>query len=439
MRTAKTIALGALVALALILATVSGVAFAQALTVKLNKTSFVPGEKIIVTGTATPGADVVVGILNPNGDLVDMKIVTAGSNGQYTATFVIPSTIPTGNWIGFGTYTVKVTCGAHTVTTTFTLGTTAWITGTVVDEKGNPVAGATVTIKETGASVTTGSDGKFSLSAQPGTYTLVISKTGYKSTELTITVKTGENDVGTIKIVSLESALLALEKELASLKQNITDLANKYAGISTEISSALKDIAKKIDEVSSKIDNLASASTNVLNAVNSLSSKIDDVKSAVSSVSGAVSSVGSKVDNVASAINSLSSKVDNVNSAVGALSGKIDTVSGKVDSLSSKVGDLSSKVASLSSSMKSLSSSVSSALSDVKSTVSSLKGDISSLKSSISNLPSQVSSSVSKVTQDLVGKIGAATTAGWVAVIFAILAFIFALLSFLTVRKAIAK
>jgi len=189
MRSARTAVLSVAVAVLLILATTT--AFAQALTITLNKTTFVPGETIEVRGTTSPNADVTVGIINPDGELVDLKIVTADGNGNFIVTFKIPSTIPTGKWTKFGVYTVKAKSGAYEATATFELSTTAWITGTVVDEAGNPVAGATVTIVETGASTTTDSSGKFIIYVDPGTWTLRVSKAGYKEAEITVTAVTG--------------------------------------------------------------------------------------------------------------------------------------------------------------------------------------------------------------------------------------------------------
>jgi len=129
---------------ALLLALPALPTYAQALTVSTDKPSYVPGEPVVVGGDASPGATVSIGITNPDGELVDFKMVTAGSDGKYTATFTIPATIPTGKWSKFGTYTVKAQSGAYTATTTFELALTAWITGTVVDETGSPVEGATV-------------------------------------------------------------------------------------------------------------------------------------------------------------------------------------------------------------------------------------------------------------------------------------------------------
>src|SRR5688500_261926 len=60
------------------------------------------------------------------------------------------------------------------------------IRGTLRGSNGEPVAGATVTVKGTGRSVTTDSSGQFTISAPVGS-TLVVSSVGYQGRELTVT------------------------------------------------------------------------------------------------------------------------------------------------------------------------------------------------------------------------------------------------------------
>jgi len=427
MKVARTTALSVAITLILALAIVTPV-YAQALTISLNKTSFVPGEVIEVSGTTSPNADVTVGIINPDGELVDLKIVTADANGNFRVTFKIPATIPTGKWTKFGIYTVKAKSGAYEATATFELSTVAWLTGVVIDEAGRPVAGATVMVVETGATATTDTSGKFTLYVNPGTWTLEVSKAGYKSTKLSVTAVTGANDIGTITITSLETALLALEEEIKKLSDELTKLARSYEELSVEISDALKSLASKLDEVASKLDTVSET-------VSAVNSKVDRV-------SGAIETVSSKVDRVRSDVGALSGKIDTVSSAVGEVSSKVDSVSGKVDSVSSKVDDVSGKVDALSGKLDTISgaidtlkSDVTKAISDLGGTISGLRTDITGLRQDVAGLPDKVKGVVAEVS----GKVDTVSAAAWVAVVFALLAFIFALLSFLTIRRAVAK
>ena len=68
------------------------------------------------------------------------------------------------------------------------------ITGTVLDENGKPLEGASVVIKQTGVGTATNKQGKFELDAPaPGTYDLEISFIGYKTFTKNITVGNGNN------------------------------------------------------------------------------------------------------------------------------------------------------------------------------------------------------------------------------------------------------
>ena len=66
------------------------------------------------------------------------------------------------------------------------------ITGTVVDETGMTVIGATVMVKGTNDGTITDMDGNFSLEGKVGT-TLVVSYVGYATLEVKINKLTGNN------------------------------------------------------------------------------------------------------------------------------------------------------------------------------------------------------------------------------------------------------
>ena len=76
-------------------------------------------------------------------------------------------------------------------TWTFTTTNIGTVTGTVLDENGNPVAGATVTA-DTGESTTTDDGGNFSLDVPMGNHILTISKDGYDDTTVNASVVAGE-------------------------------------------------------------------------------------------------------------------------------------------------------------------------------------------------------------------------------------------------------
>ncbi len=68
----------------------------------------------------------------------------------------------------------------------FASAQTKTITGKVTDPKGDAVPSATVMVKGTRTSTSTGNDGTFRLAVPSNATTLVISSVGYTSTEVSI-------------------------------------------------------------------------------------------------------------------------------------------------------------------------------------------------------------------------------------------------------------
>lgn len=67
------------------------------------------------------------------------------------------------------------------------------IDGEVVDARGQPVVGASVTAAGTVCSTATGADGGFALACEPGTHTVVVSAPGFTSEEFTQAAPETEN------------------------------------------------------------------------------------------------------------------------------------------------------------------------------------------------------------------------------------------------------
>ncbi|WP_022824651.1 TonB-dependent receptor [Hymenobacter norwichensis] len=67
-----------------------------------------------------------------------------------------------------------------------------WLTGQVKDAAGKPVEGVSVALKGTSYGATTTADGSFRLTAQSGSYELVVSSIGYVTQEIPVTVTGGE-------------------------------------------------------------------------------------------------------------------------------------------------------------------------------------------------------------------------------------------------------
>ncbi len=128
------------------------------------------------------------------------------------------------------------------------------ISGTVVDQ-GNktPLAGATVTVKETGASTVTDAGGRFTVQAPTGNATVVISSVGYA--DQAITVGDGESN--------LSFSLAASQKELEAVV--VTAL-----GISRQ--------ARTLTYVTQTVKNDALTTVKTPNLLNSLNGKVSGVQ-----------------------------------------------------------------------------------------------------------------------------------------------------------------
>jgi hypothetical protein len=90
------------------------------LTVTTNKSNYLPGETIVVTGKATASSDVTIQLFNPLNALVDMTYFKSGADGSYSKSLVIPLKMPISSWV-FGTYRARAFSGTESIITTFTI------------------------------------------------------------------------------------------------------------------------------------------------------------------------------------------------------------------------------------------------------------------------------------------------------------------------------
>lgn len=126
------------------------------------------------------------------------------------------------------------------------------ISGTITDKEANnaPLAFANALIKGTSIGVTTNEVGKYSLTIEPGNYTLILSFVGYESVEVIVDVKAGETvtlntalgsggyKLEDVKIQGAsankekETALLMDQKKAVEIKQSIGAQEMSRKGIS---------------------------------------------------------------------------------------------------------------------------------------------------------------------------------------------------------------
>ncbi|MDE5739510.1 MAG: carboxypeptidase-like regulatory domain-containing protein, partial [Bacteroidaceae bacterium] len=116
------------------------------------------------------------------------------------------------------------------------------IAGSVSDKTtGEPVATVNVSINPGGYSTVTGSDGSFSfLNLAEGSYTLTISKEGYKQSNNTVSVHIGEPTSAHLLIERIPAVITA-DRELLDFGENLTTLSF------TIVNTGYTDLAYKIE------------------------------------------------------------------------------------------------------------------------------------------------------------------------------------------------
>jgi hypothetical protein len=97
----------------------------------------------------------------------------------------------------------------------FCMAQKATVTGLVLDKEyqDEPMAFANVTVKGTTRGTSTNENGKFTLSLDPGSYTIVIGFLGYKTLEFPVTLKANEKKVinCTLEVEGVEMEMIVLE------------------------------------------------------------------------------------------------------------------------------------------------------------------------------------------------------------------------------------
>jgi len=414
--------------------------YAQTLTVSTDKTTYLPGETVVVSGQAPPGQTVMVTIINPDGKEVDVKTATAGMDGTYRTTFRLPSTLPYSDWKP-GTYTVRAYLGTVTAEAKFQLIAGGVVRGRVVDETGAPVPDATVAVVETGASTTTGADGRFSLMTGAGDFTIVVSKQGYTSATVKVTVGTGEiKDLGNIRIVSYMYLLNTTLADLMARVQALNESLSSVASTVEVLGKAVSALSSKVDAVSGSVEDLKKTVGALSTALATVNASIGEVSKALSELSGSIAALASTVNAVSSKVDTVSSKVDAVSSSVAALTGTVNAVSRAVSDLRTAVDSLTGKVDAVSSKVDSVSTAVtgvSNAVNAVSSKVDSAIKAISDLNTAVTGVGGKVDT-VSNKVDAVSGAVGALQTYIIVTLVLALIGAVTGIYAVVLLSKKLA-
>jgi len=157
---------------------------------------------------------------------------TTGTDGKYSFSVREGTYNITASKAGYYTYTKFATLSYGTTTVlNITLSqTTATITGTVTDSAtAAAISGATVTCGS--VQTTTGADGKYSMSIQPGNYQFTVTKDGYVTNTTSGTTVAGETktvNVALVKLAILTGTITDKKTGTAISGANVTAGGSSY-------------------------------------------------------------------------------------------------------------------------------------------------------------------------------------------------------------------
>ncbi len=428
---------------------------ASALTVAPSKTTYYPGEQLVISGTATPSALVSIVVYNPSNQLVALDQVKAGNDGSFTKTVLTFPAEPT-NTFPLGTYTiiVKDTATNEEQTLHVTLEQPkAVISGTVTSSEGTPVGGAVVTVKLGTVTVLitqTDDNGNFAATVyDTGNYTIVVSAEGYASATANVVVSqlpstqsiqlTLKKQTLSIEIVSLkadgkpvsgivrEGAILAVEAKVkygdaelsnATVKGYLTSAVREAAGMpplefeltysseagayvgSVTVPSPGVDRTCTVKVEATYEDMSAHDSMNFITLVNT-PKNLKDINAKILNVTTQINKLNTIINGLKTNLNNFQTNFNTLQTTVNNLQTTLNTLQTTVKNLQSQIGNLAAKQD----------------LSNLQSQLTQLQTQLKDLQKQLNNIQQQVNA-VSGAKSVAYGAIGI----GVVAIIIAIAA-----------------
>jgi len=282
-------------------------------TVTTSKTSYSLGEMVTITGTvkedtvAKANVLVNVEVRDPAGTLRFADVVATGTDGSFTTSFRLASTLPT------GTYTVKAVYGGVTATKTFAVSAIPTFTlsispkslaipigwygtaelhlealaGYAYEVTLEAEAPDGVTVAFTKASGKPSYDSilvvMVSSEALKGTYTVTVTATGKDGTV--------ESEDLTLVVIDAPPAfekIYEASDKLDDLSDKLDDLADEVATLRDEITALRGELAEANGTVLARIETLSSSISSQLSA---LSAEVSNARRAAESAQAAVGGI----------------------------------------------------------------------------------------------------------------------------------------------------
>lgn len=249
-----------------------------------------------------------------------------------------------------------------------------------------------------------------------------------------------------------------IDQKFQAIDEHLADVESTLAAGLLDIAIALGNIDEKISNINVSVDlgpvmnelsdirttigamqldvetirnKMETVPANILSAIYSVDSKVDSLSGYVGSLYDIVGGVGDKVDALSSSISTLSNDVSQVKSLVADvpnIASKVNSIEGAVTQIVQGLDNLPASVA----------DSLAGLLNQIKSSADAAKASADAAKNEIDAKAVELSSSIDALKTDLGSKVDTTQTAVYLAVIFALLAFIGSIVTLLMVRKASA-
>ncbi len=270
-----------------------------------------------------------------------------------------------------------------------------------------------------------------------GDYAITAPTTVYVINNVTKIISTDYIDQ---KISQLSTQLSNIQTSIAGINTKLNQISDQISNINVTVDlgpimTALSDIQTAIGsmqlDISTIRNKIETVPANILAAIYSVGSKVDSLSGSISGLSDAISNVGSKVDSLSSSISTISSDVSQIKGLVA----DIPNIASKVNGIENTVNTISSKVDNIAGDVV---NSLSGLLNQIKSSADAAKSSADSAVNAINTKATELSSAIDTLKTDLGSKVDTTQTAVYLAVIFALLAFIGSIVTLLMFKKASA-
>ncbi len=321
---------------------------------------------------------------------------------------------------------------ANALTIEFTVAPQYQISGQVVSEKGTPVPGATVVVKDAEGNVvataTTDDNGYYVVSVPgPGTYKVCAFAARYlKNATMVEVTSIGVTDAGTLMIESIDHAIATLRSQVVEIQGMLESLAANVSEFQARVDAAIMALNETTIRLEDMVAALEGRVGDVEQAVQQLQEQLQQlqaqVEQAVQQLQGQVQQLSARLDQALAQIDERITNVENRLAQVEqevqnikqnyATKQEVDQLRQQVEQLSNKYNQLEARVG------------------NIEKTVAGLQQSLDKVNQNLANLQQSL--------QDLMNKADSASRTALIAVVLAIIGIIIAIIATVAVYRKIS-